>query len=428
MATKYKSTLEVNVWKEHLCIGCGSRFRYLFKRKKTGEGGTPDAARAAAHKAVRKALAREVDMHPCPGCGLYQPDMLASRRTTRHVWLIVASALVLLLLLILVLTDVITTATGAWSAAVACGVLGLAHLLVDRSNPNRDLDRNQQQAQMQVEKGDLWVPPNGLSRPESSEPLVFGWTTAHRIAYGLFGLGVLALVAPEALRLAHGWPANPQWYPLTAGPGDEIYTYFPYSITSVKGYWQGTATATIVNAGELGLVSPQLRANSQNDRWGDTIRIGSKESKTSTKTLWVRITLPADTSLEDKLLQIKMALEVEYPQLQGNNWEPAKGHYEHTDSIRLGSAHAAARYKAWWWGSFVGGIALLGLASALLIRLATGLRELAQPTNIFSPGEDVAEALPVEEAPEVLPADQPPEVLPADAPPRAEDEGIKRRE
>src|SRR6516165_6984446 len=66
VATTYKSTLEINVWKEHLCIGCGSRFRYLFKRKKTGQGRTPDAARAAAHKAVKTALAREVDMHPCP--------------------------------------------------------------------------------------------------------------------------------------------------------------------------------------------------------------------------------------------------------------------------------------------------------------------------------------------------------------------------
>ena len=428
MATKYKSTVEVNVWKEHLCIGCGSRFRYLFKRKKTGQGGTPEAARVAAHKAVRTALAREVDMYPCPGCGLYQPDMIASRRATLHGWLIAASIAVLLLVLILVLTDVITTATGAWSAAAVCGALGLVHLLIDRGNPNRDLDRNQQQARMRLEKGDLWVPPNGLSRPEASEPPAFGWTTAHRVAYVLFGLGVLALVVPEALRLAHGWPANPQWYPLTAGPGDEIYTYFPDSITSVKGYWQGTATATIVNAGELGVAAPQLRATSQNDRWGDTIRIGSKESKTSTKTLWARITLPADPSLEGKAVQVKMTLDVEFPQLQGQNWEPTKGHFEHTDSIQLGGAHAAALYKAWWWGSFVGGIALLGLSSVLLVRLATGLRDLAQPTSIFSPGEDVAEALPAEEAPEVLPADEPPEVLPADAPPRAEDEGIKRRE
>jgi hypothetical protein len=428
VATTYKSTIEVNVWKEHQCIGCGSRFRYLFKRKKTGQGGTPDAARANAHKAVKAALAREVDQHPCPGCGLYQPDMVASRRTALHGWLIAATVLVLLLVLILVLTDVITTATGAWSAAVACGLLGLVHLLIDRSNPNRDLDRNQQQAQMRVEKGDLWVPPNGLSRPQSSEPPVFGWTTAHAVAYVLFGLGVLALVVPEGLRLAHGWPANPAWYPLAAGPGDEIYTYFPYSITSVKGYWQGTATATIVNAGELGMAAPQLRATSQNDRWGDTIRIGSKESKTSTKTLWVRVLLPADASLEGKSLQVKMTLDVEFPQMQGNNWEPVKQRFEHTDSLRLGGTHAAARYKAWWWGSFVGAIALLGLSSALIVRLATGLRGLAQPTGIFTPGEDAPEVLPAEEPAEVQPVEEAPEVLPADAPRRVEDEGIQRRE
>jgi hypothetical protein len=64
MATTYKSTNEVNVWKEHACIGCGSRFRYLFKRKKTGQGRTPDAASIAARKAVVKALEHEVVDQP----------------------------------------------------------------------------------------------------------------------------------------------------------------------------------------------------------------------------------------------------------------------------------------------------------------------------------------------------------------------------
>src|SRR5436853_504400 len=86
MATTYTSTIEVNVWKEHTCAACGGVYRYLFKRKKSGQGRSPDAARAAAQAAVVKALAHEVDLQPCPGCGLYQPDMIGTRKARRHGW------------------------------------------------------------------------------------------------------------------------------------------------------------------------------------------------------------------------------------------------------------------------------------------------------------------------------------------------------
>src|SRR6185437_9310048 len=128
MATTYKSTIEINVWKEHTCIGCNGRFRYLFKRKKTGQGGTPEAASAAARKAVVQALEHEVDMHPCPGCGLYQPDMVGSRRSKRHWWVIAITWAALLLMMILMLTDVLPAGTAALAAAGTCAVLGLVHL------------------------------------------------------------------------------------------------------------------------------------------------------------------------------------------------------------------------------------------------------------------------------------------------------------
>ena len=124
MATTYKSTIEINVWKEHACIGCGGRFRYLFKRKKTGQGGTPDAASAAARKAALKALEHEVDMHPCPGCGLYQPDMVGSRRSTRHWWVIAVTSILLLVLMILMLSDVMLAGMAAWAAAARTVSLG----------------------------------------------------------------------------------------------------------------------------------------------------------------------------------------------------------------------------------------------------------------------------------------------------------------
>jgi hypothetical protein len=407
MATTYKSTIEVNVWKEHACIGCGSRFRYLFKRKKTGQGGTPEAASAAARKAVINALENEVDMHPCPGCGLYQPDMVGSRRSTRHWWVIAASWAALLLMMILMLADVMPASMAALAAAVACAMLGLVHLLIDFNNPNRNLESNHQLAQQKVERGDLWVPPGSKAEPAAETP-VFGWSTAHAVAYVLFGLGLLALVSPELLRILHGWPVNEPWYPQVAGPGDDPYIYFPNKITSVKGYWQGNVRTEVLNAAEVGLGAGQIGSSSQHDNWGDTIHIGSKESKTSTKTLWARVSLPPNPQLEGKTLKIKMTLNVLYPKLMGNNWEQAnEGPFVQTAEIRLGGAKAGSRYRAWWWGGFLGGVLLITVSSILFVRLSTGLCKLAQPTSIFAPGQDGDEERQEEAAPEVLPADQP---------------------
>jgi hypothetical protein len=59
MSNTYTSTIEVSVWKEHACITCGTKFRYLFNRTKQGQGATPDAANNNAHQAVIKALEKK---------------------------------------------------------------------------------------------------------------------------------------------------------------------------------------------------------------------------------------------------------------------------------------------------------------------------------------------------------------------------------
>lgn len=406
MVTTYKSTIEINVWKEHACIGCGSRFRYLFKRKKTGQGRSQEAASVAARNAVISALENEVDMHPCPGCGLYQPDMVGSRRATRHWWTLAVAWAALLLGLILMLTDVVPANTVALAAAAACALLGLVHLLIDANNPNRSLERNQQAAEQKVERGDLWVPPGSKADPEAEMP-VFGWSTAHTVAYVLFGLGLLALLSPELLRTLHGWPANPQWYPQVAGPGDQPYTYFPDKITSVKGYWRGLGKAQVVNAAEVGLPASDLRLETKQDNWGQSISIGSKESKTSTNTLWLRVLLPIDPQLEGKTLKLHMVLNVVYPELKGISFDEVSQQFSHTVEIRLGGAGAGNRYKVWWWGGFLAGVMLVTVSSLLLVRLSSGMCKLAQPTSIFALGKNEEEAAPEGDGAEVLPADLP---------------------
>src|SRR4051812_14847174 len=118
MATIYTQTLHLNLWKEHICFACGCRYRPLFMPSKKRAGASPDKAAANAEKAVVKALSHEVDHQPCPGCGLYQPDMVAARRVPWH-WIISASGFgVAVLLWILTGTDVLSLGVSALTAAV----------------------------------------------------------------------------------------------------------------------------------------------------------------------------------------------------------------------------------------------------------------------------------------------------------------------
>ena len=84
MAKTYTSTIAVSCWKEHTCIRCGAVYAYEFVRNIKGQGSTEAKASLKAQAAADKAIRRDVDMQPCPTCGLYQPDMVGQQRARRH--------------------------------------------------------------------------------------------------------------------------------------------------------------------------------------------------------------------------------------------------------------------------------------------------------------------------------------------------------
>ena len=83
--TTYTATLKVNCRKEHTCVGCGDVYSYALDRD-VGASST-ESAEAAQKMAKEKAaqiMQKAVDLHPCPTCGLYQPDMVAKLRKKRY--------------------------------------------------------------------------------------------------------------------------------------------------------------------------------------------------------------------------------------------------------------------------------------------------------------------------------------------------------
>src|SRR5436309_598968 len=80
----YRATVKYKCWKQHTCSGCGCVYRYLMERQGTGQGGTREAAGAAADAQGIKALTTQVDQQPCPHCGIHQPDMVGASRGKVH--------------------------------------------------------------------------------------------------------------------------------------------------------------------------------------------------------------------------------------------------------------------------------------------------------------------------------------------------------
>lgn len=402
MSNTYTSTIEVSVWKEHACITCGTKFRYLFNRTKQGQGATPDAANNNAHQAVIKALEKEVDMQPCPGCGVYQPDMIASRRSSRHWWTFWCSVPVLLLVFFLSLADVITYPLDIILLTAGAALTLLIHSVIDLMNPNVGLDANLRLAKEKQESGDLWVPEQKDHEKATQTRPGTGWNLGHAVAYLLLGLGAVAFLLPMLLVLTSGATTHSGWNPPAFGPGDESYVYFNNRITAVKGYWTGMPQVAILNWESLGITGPMpmLAARSNQSNWAGTINIGSKESKTNSPLLYAYVTFPNDERLIGKSLQLRINMNVRYPKLMSNSqYQDVMENYQYNTTVTLSKKAVGANYRVAWCYGMLGGLTLAVVGGLVLPFASRAFARRANPTQIFTP-EQPAEMDAVEEVTE----------------------------
>lgn len=415
MAYNCTQTVAVKVWREHECARCGTAYRYLFTRKKTGEGGTPAAATRAANRAVVKALKFEVNMQPCPGCGLYQPDMIAARRARAHWWTFAPSGPVILLLLLFVtfassgsafsadlgklLPDLLVFRTVALIAAALAGIFTLAHLVIDAINPNSNLDANLELAHKRVRARKLWVVSEDTRQPPERQ-IGRGIAGMHALCYLLLLTGVLAFLVPEAVRLHGGMISNPGWYPEVVGPGEEACVYFPNTINCIKWMWRGAVQATVENAAEVGVAAQaagpakqprpappvQLAARAKADNWSGTIKIDSSTERNTRTRLWAYVRLPDDPSLAGKTLRLRIDMDMVYPvSADFHGWEEKTEHRTHTATLTVSAGRAAETYVRAWWFGFLAGISLIPLGGALLVVASRAFRKKALPSRFYSP-------------------------------------------
>jgi len=396
MGTRYTATVTLHCWKQHTCVGCGSNYRYQFKRKKSGQGGTQGAAHAAVEQAVVSALANEVDMQPCPGCGLYQPDMIGVQRSKQHWWLVGIAGVILLILFILAATWVVPYPTVARIATAACGLLLVGHLIVDRNDPNRSQGANQRKAQQMAERGQIELCTTGQKDPAAVEK-PRAKSSAGLILCGIYALGIVGMGAAEMLRTAGGWTFNKQCYPGVVGPGDHTRIYFSKTFQSLAGYWVGQARVEVLNAQELGLQTNQLTAQSNTKEWGKTISV-KQGQENSTVRPWADIQFPRSVNLTDKEVKLRITLNVNYPKIQrGDTFAVEPDTLTQEGSVQLSKLDSGSQYISTYWLGMLGGTAAVIVAGLMLSYQAHALRRQALPTSVTPVGE--TSAPPVNEAP-----------------------------
>jgi hypothetical protein len=392
MAKNVKTTLEVQVWKQHTCSHCGSVYRYLFKRKKVGQGPSEDVARAAAHISVMNSLVNEVGMHPCPECGNYQPDMIGSRRRTWHLWLMVTILGIFLVLFILGLSYALSTAATLYLLALLTLPLLLLNLWVALSRPNRNLKANRSRAKKLIASEKMQLAKAG-DPDEERDPVADRPDTGLWIVAGCLLAAVLFLPSAAWLRSANAWPLNEKWHPEVVGPGDSAWIWFPHTIRSIKGYWRVIAiNGTILNAQELGLAQNQIKVTARDMDWGNSISV-KPEEKDNNASIWARLYVPEQSNLAGKKLKVQINLMAAFPAInpaQKNQFLVHTLPATHGTEIDLAAPNAGFLVSALWWIAMVGGFLAFCFAGAYFLLRDKALVGKALPSRVI-PLDEVEE-------------------------------------
>ena len=379
MAKTYTSTIQIRCWKHHTCVGCEGSYAYEFVRKITGTGGTEEKASAAANKNAQKAMANDTDLHPCPTCGLFQPDMIGQRRAQRA-WLVFWCALVAFgVSLILASAYTVQIDTLTWVVAGIGAFAAAALWKINVWNPNANVSANVSRATGDVAAGKLLHQPGDASRPVKhlATPAK---SSFHQVTLLLVLAAVILAAMPEVVRASRGWPINSSAYPPVAGPGDHVRIYMDGKIESIKGYWRGKAVADI----REGTRTYPATTSTNENNWGTTINAKSSE-KSSSSTPWVGVTLPNEAGLAGKAVNCDIQLDVQYPRMQGSStFETTAKSMQRTVGLHLAPVGAGTSYTSLWWQSTLAGMGLMLVCSIFLVRIARALQRQAPPTKVFT--------------------------------------------
>lgn len=383
MAKTYTACSLVQCRKLHTCVDCGAKFHYHFQRNIKKTSGSEAGARKAIEKAVSEALEKEVDQHPCPGCGRYQPDMVGLHRVKRYQMVVWGALVVLPAIVILGASRVLTYDRASMACAAASLVILLLQVVTTARNPNRDLRANREAATREVEAGSLVVLPQEEQAAVFEESIENPVSTPHKVALAMITVACAVMLAPVLAANALGWQTNPALYPPVVGPGDKADFYFVEQVQCVKGLWHATGHIELLNAQDLGKdAESSFDLVSRTESWGGVINVKDGEKHTRHRP-WATVRVGNNANLPGKTARLKLVLRIVYPTMVGNGFNDTMRDMTEFIELKLSSARAGALYMWLWWGGAVSGALLVLVGSYMLSRMANALCATALPVVVL---------------------------------------------
>jgi hypothetical protein len=365
----YTAQLRIPVEKQHTCAACGCVFRYQV-RKNVAAGGLSQAQAAAnldacvRHQveAWRKNPGSVAERHPCPGCGLIQPEMVR--------WGIVshaAAAGVTFFSLLL-----LGAASGEWKETGSPSLRGLAvtglvllsglaglHLFTVFRSPNRDRAANREQARREVAAEVLvLVRPGDPAAADRTPPALTGKKVVPVALVVLTPL--LCLVGIVARGGKPAPPVNPILRPAVVEPGESCNCFVPNLRVEGVGPWRGQPTVQILNAKEVG-APDKLEATGSNDPLGSEVKVYTMRGDRPNNHVLsptIRLSLPKDPALAGKTLQLQVTMNMTYAVLKGSDqFITQTANVSSTFPVHIAPAESLRGGPVYLFGLVVGGIA-----------------------------------------------------------------------
>jgi hypothetical protein len=389
VVTVYTARLTARAWKQTTCASCECVYRYRLERTSSKTAGRPELAQQQAVNDVEKQLKDAVENHPCPTCGLVQPDMVGSAKSAIHSTAATITLVALLLIAMVALAGGITMDFAGLLGAGVAGLAALIHLGGLMQNPNSARAANRSKAEAEVTAGviDL-VHPGAADRIERGPPNV---TLLHLVLWLFVIGGGVAMLIPWHVRQTNAIPQNSERFampsspvgPILIAPGDTATLRFPAkdNIESVEGLWQGKPTVEVLNPAEVG--STTLPVTTEYGSWGAQLQVDKNATKSSSN-LYARVVLPDDPDLGGKEVRVRVTLAVTYPvAVTDKLFTDRSKTASETFTIKVGKREQIAFYReAFHFGAGVALVTML-IGGIGLVVMASALRRQARPTQLL---------------------------------------------
>jgi len=322
-----------------------------------------------------------VDFHPCPMCGIVQPDMIATIKSSRF-WLgLAVSCATLLLAIVLGLSQIARINVSAYIAFSGIGFATFSYFLGSFFNPNRNLDRNIWASQRKIESKQLMI----VEESDASNIVdrFGGMRFGNYMGLMCCILSLVAIISPMMLAQVNDWHLNDSIYPAVAGAGDRPTIYLSSKVRSLEGKWSGSASAVLRNAADFGLRNDIVQATSRVSKW-----TGKLKDKPKTRTVWAQVVLPKNISdANGKVGRLSVSVTARFPVPAAGGFRDEVSRHHRETEITFSKPHSGRMYYSAWLFGQIGATLLMLAAAVFHLSSVTWLRKQANPITPITMGE-----------------------------------------